>query len=176
MSMVNKNFKKQSYKGFTLIELILVTAIIGLFAAGVIAVINPSQQVNKANDAKRKSDLATIQRALEAYYADNGRYPQAINNKIYAKNATVNWGTSWQPYIDLLPKDPSTGRTYVYGTSADGQRYGVYASLEKASDPQLCNTNGSACSSLSTFGINASPGSSCGKICNFGVTSADLSP
>ncbi len=173
---MRKIIKKQYLKGFTLIELILVTAIVGLFAAGVIAVINPSQQVHKANDAKRKSDLEAIQRALEAYYADNGRYPQAINNKIYANNATVNWGTSWQPYIDLLPKDPSNGRTYVYGTSTDGQRYGVYASLEKGTDPQACHSNGAACDSLTTFGINANASVSCGGICNFGVTSADLSP
>lgn len=163
-------------RGFTLIELILVTAIIGLFAAGAIAVINPSQQVHKANDAKRKADLEMVQRALEAYYADNGRYPQAINNKIYANNATVNWGTSWQPYIDMLPKDPSNGRTYVYGASADGQRYGVYASLEKNTDPQICHSNGSACDSLGTFGINPNPATSCGGVCTFGVTSADLSP
>lgn len=173
--MLKTKMYHQYQKGFTLIELILVTAIVGIFAAGIIAVINPSQQVHKANDAKRKSDLATLQRALEAYYADNGRYPQAINNKIYT-SGTVNWGTSWQPYIDILPKDPSSGRTYVYGTSTDGQRYGVYASLEKGNDPQSCHGNGSACDSLTTFGISANAAASCGGICNFGVTSADLSP
>ncbi len=108
--MLKTKMSTHYQKGFTLIELILVTAVVGIFAAGIIAVINPSQQVHKANDAKRKSDLGTLQRALEAYYADNGRYPQAINNKIYT-TMTVNWGTSWLPYIDLLPKDPSSGRT-----------------------------------------------------------------
>lgn len=170
-----KKAKNISRKGFTLIELILVTAIVGLFAAGVIAVINPTQQVNKANDTKRKTDLEAIQRALEAYYADNGRYPQANSNKIYT-TSVINWGTSWQPYIDILPKDPNAGRSYVYGVSSDGQRYGVYASLERVGDPQGCHNDGSACDSLSTFGISSNPSASCGGICSFGVTSADLSP
>lgn len=163
-------------KGFTLIELILVTGIVALFAAGVLAVINPTQQVIKANDAKRKTDLEAISRALEAYYADNGRYPQASGNKIFT-TTVINWGTSWQPYIEILPKDPSSSRRYVYGVSANGQTYGIYASLEKGNDPQACHANGSACDSLTTFGISTVPGTSCGVgICNYGVTSSDINP
>lgn len=163
-------------RGFTLIELILVTAIVGLFAAGTIAVLNPSQQVQKANDSKRKTDLEMIQRALEAYYADNGRYPASFSNMIHTTQ-TITWGSSWQPYMDVLPKDPNSNRRYVYGVSSDGQTYGLYASLERGTDPQACHSNGSACDSLSTFGISLDPAGSCkGGICNYGVTSPNINP
>ncbi len=163
--------------GFTLIELILVVGIVGIFAAGVLAVINPSQQVQKANDSKRKTDLEMIQRALETYYADNGRYPQASANKIVQNSIAISWGSSWQPYMDTLPKDPQSNKTYVYGVSADGQTYGLYASLDRGNDTQACHSNGSACDSLATFGIGTNPSASCkGGICNYGVTSANISP
>ena len=99
--------------GFTLIELILVVAIFGIFTAGIIAVVNPAQQILKANDGKRKSDLEQIQRALESYYHDSGRYPSVSSNKIYTISV-INWGSSWQPYMNVLPKDPSGARAYVY--------------------------------------------------------------
>lgn len=164
-------------KGFTLIELILVVAIIGIFSAGVLAAINPSQQVQKANDSRRKTDLEMIQRALEAYYADNGRYPTSSTNEIVNNSIVVVWGSSWQPYMDTLPKDPDSNRRYVYGVSADGQTYGLYASLERGTDAQACHSNGSACDSLATFGISTQPATSCkGGICNYGVTSANINP
>lgn len=173
--MKNKNNRFRQ-AGFTLIELILVVGIIGIFAAGILAVINPSQQVQKANDSKRKTDLEMVQRALESYYADNGRYPASSNNMI-APSSTVAWGSSWQPYMDTLPKDPQSNRTFVYGVSADGQTYGLYASLERGNDPQACHSNGSACDSLATFGIGTNPANSCkGGICNYGVTSSNINP
>lgn len=159
-------------KGFTLIELILVAAIVGIFATAILAVVNPSQQVLKANDGRRKSDLNQIQRGLEAYYQDNGRYPQASSQKIYTTQ-TINWGTSWQPYMNVLPKDPTSSRSYIYYVSSDGQSYVVYASLERGTvDPQACN-GGSACNTIGTFGISPT---ACGGTCNYAVSSADINP
>ena len=159
-------------KGFTLIELILVAGIFGIFAVGIMAVANPSQQVLKANDGRRKADLTQIQRGLEGYYQDNGRYPQATSNKI-STPAVIEWGASWQPYMNVLPKDPHSPRTYVYYVSSDGQSYLLYASLERGTvDPQACN-GGAACTSLSTYGIAAT---ACGGTCNYAVASADINP
>src|SRR5579863_9211047 len=101
--------KKRAVSGFTLIELLVVLAILGILAAAVVSYLNPIAQLQKANDAKRKSDLETIQRALELYYQDNGSYPQSNNNEIYINNATVAWGNPWQPYLARLPKDPVPG-------------------------------------------------------------------
>lgn len=159
-------------KGFTLIELILVAGIFGIFAAGIVAVMNPSDQVLKANDARRKSDLTEIQRALETYYQDNGRYPVASGNKIFT-TSLIDWGTSWQPYMNVLPDDPNGSNSYVYYSTPDGQSYILYASLERGSkDPDACNS-GNACTSLSTYGINPT---GCGGTCNYAVGSSDMRP
>ena len=56
--------------GFTLVELITAIGVLAILVSTVIAVINPLEQFNKAQDAKRKADLAQIQRALEVYYQD----------------------------------------------------------------------------------------------------------
>lgn len=165
--MIRKNMK-----GFTLIELITVGAIFGVLAGGIIAVANPREQFLKANDARRKSDLASIHRSLEAYFQDNGRYPQSTNNRIYT-TTQINWGSSWQPYMNVLPKDPVGSRSYAYYASVDGQSFVLYASLERGGkDPQACN-GGNACTSLANYGI---PQRACGGTCNYAISSPNLTP
>src|SRR5436309_14060188 len=92
-----------------------------------------------------------MQRALEIYYQDLGRYPvSSADYKISANNQTINWGTTWLPYIGKLPADPVVGHVYIYyaPASANGQTYYLYANLERSGkDPQACNS-GNACSSL----------------------------
>lgn len=168
------SYKLYKNKGFTLIELILVVAIISLLAATVLTVLNPSEQIQKSNDSRRKSDLAQVQKALEQYYQDAGRYPvSSVDYKITAiDNKVKDWGTPWVPYMNLLPKDPSSSKNYVYATSSDGQTYYLYASLDRGSkDSQACN-GGNACTGLPN---GASP-TICGGTCNYGVSSPNASP
>ena len=169
------NFFRKS-NGFTLVELLVVIGIIGILVAAALLVLNPIAQFQKANDAKRKGDLAQIQRALEIYYHDLGKYPQSSSDyKIIYNANTASWGSNlFMPYMNSLPQDPTPGRTYVYFStpSNNPQSYYLYASLERDNDPQLCN-KGSACSSLANNGI---PSLSCGKTCNFGVSSSNVNP
>lgn len=160
-------------RGFTLIELILVGGILGIMAIGMVVVANPQEQFKKANDARRKADLAQIQRSLEGYYQDNGRYPQSNNYRISPGGVPINFGDSWQPYMNIVPVDPTSNRRYSYYVSTNGQSYVLYANLERgAQDPQSCN-GGGACANLATHGV---PASSCGVSCNYGVSSSDLNP
>jgi len=168
-----KDNNKSMRKGFTLIELLVVLGILGILATVLLVAINPSAQLQKANDAHRKSDLETIQRALELYYQDKGSYPPSVNNEIAPGNVAINWGGPWQPYISTLPKDPTAGNTYVYYSAAAGQTYYLYANLQRGtSDPQACNKGG-ACISLSTNSLSSN---SCGGMCNYGVSSPNVSP
>lgn len=67
--------KKYSNKinGFTLIELLVVIAIIGLLSS--VVLINIESARKKSRDARRLSDMVSIQKALEIYKIDKGEYP-----------------------------------------------------------------------------------------------------
>ena len=164
-------------RGLTLIELLIVIAIIGVLGGALLTIVNPIEQVSKSNDARRKADLAQVQRALELYYNDRGTYPpSSATYRIQVGTTTYNWGSAWSPYISGLPRDPSSSQSYVYYSppSSSGQTYYIYASLQRgARDQQSCN-NGNACTSLSTAGFP--PATACGGTCNFGVTSPNVSP
>lgn len=171
--LLNKYKSTVSFRGFTLIELIIVIGILSVLAAVLFSVINPFAQFQKANDGRRKSDLSQIQKALEQYYQDSGKYPSSSDNyRIIGLDFNlVDWGQSWQPYMNVLPKDPSSLKTYVYYSpnEANGQSYYLYASLDRGgNDPQTCYPNGAKC-------LNA-PTSGCGGTCNYGVTSPNVSP
>lgn len=185
---MNKN------NGFTLIELVLVIGILAILAVFVLATLNPLEQFKKARDAQRKSDLGQIQKALEQYYQDHGRYPASSTTGLitdYNGNA-ITWGgpTGWAPYMNVVPADPDSQRTYVYySSSADSyQSYRLYASLERGtSDPQTCTATSTQCIQNPTSvaycncpGANTI-GANCGTNggsypCNYGVTSPNITP
>lgn len=69
--------KKLNQKGFTLVELMVVIAILGVLAA--IAVPRLGGSTDSAKDAKLKADLRTVESAIMQYYSVNGKYPNDIN-------------------------------------------------------------------------------------------------
>jgi type II secretory pathway pseudopilin PulG len=153
--------------GFTLVELMIVTGVLATLISTVIVVINPVAQIEKTQDAHRKSDLNQIQKGLDLYYQDNGRYP--ANTPAHEINGAV-WGSNWTPYLGKVPQDPVAGRTYVYVVSANGQSYWLYTNLAKGtSDPQAC-ASGADCPNVPSANLCG------GKACNYGVTSSDVSP
>ncbi|MBU3978096.1 type II secretion system protein GspG [Patescibacteria group bacterium] len=170
------NLKSES--GFTLVELLVVIAIIVVMVGGLILILNPAEQIAKVNDAKRKGDLGQLQKALELYYQDYGKYP--VSTATYTITGSTGWGGIWSSYMTKLPIDP-TGRIYRYYAPIDGQCanyqcYFIYGSLEKADDIQACNS-GAACVSLSAYFIPAAPAvDSCGGTCNYGVSSSNVRP
>lgn len=164
-----------SSQGFTLIELIVVFGILLILFTFLLVAINPVAQIQKSNDTKRIADLSQIQRALETYYQDHAAYPASSNDYQISTNDVNDpkkeWGTAWQPYMDVLPKDAKSPRTYVYYSSG-GQSYYLYASLEESSSNHFCNS-GNACLSLSANGIS---NNACGATCNYGISSPNVSP
>lgn len=98
--------------GFTLMELIVVVAVIALLA-GLTA---PAlfRNVGDARIAAARADLATISLALESYALSVGDYPSTQQGlEVLVRNPGV--GTTWKgPYLKgQVPRDP-WGRAFVY--------------------------------------------------------------
>jgi prepilin-type N-terminal cleavage/methylation domain-containing protein len=69
--------------GFTLLEILLVVAAIGILAGIVILALNPSKQLGDTRNAQRRSDVTTILNALYQYSIDNnGNFPSALDSVV----------------------------------------------------------------------------------------------
>jgi type II secretion system protein G len=125
-------------RGFTMIELLVVVAIIGVLASILMVGYETTRQ--NSRDTRRASDITQIQRALELYATDNGGlYP---SNPTGTQVANMNTGTSnILPYINPIPLDPTnTGSNgYRYAASTDRKSYTIIVRLEKNSG--WCSVN-----------------------------------
>lgn len=129
--------------GFTLVELLIVVAIIAILT--VIGIVNYSSFIKSSRDAKRQSDLKMIQSALEAYHADQIAYPALIT---FGGQLAVGSKT----YLTKVPIDPKNGhKPYIYSlypsgcTGSNCTGYCLYAKLESLSTNQFeyhCNSPG----------------------------------
>lgn len=74
---------KLNKKGFTLVELLIVIAILGTLAVVVLIALNPVQQLARTRDAGRKQSVAQLGHAIEAYATNRGGvYPAPVANWI----------------------------------------------------------------------------------------------
>lgn len=149
-----------------MIEILVVIVILGILAA--ITSINVRTSLVKSRDATRKSDLNSIQKALELYQNDHGAYPVSNNGNIQNNVDTrINWGEAFvdgtgSVYMNELPADPRINQSYCYTASDPPTSYQLYANLENIND-RNCLT--SACASTIT----------CGSILyNYGVSSSNI--
>lgn len=102
-------------KGFTLIEIMVVVAIIAILGATVVPLI--MDRPNEARVVRAKNDISSFSSALELYKLDNFNYPsteqglEALVTKPSGDPEPVNWNKSG--YVKRLSKDP-WGRDYLY--------------------------------------------------------------
>lgn len=62
-------------KGFTLIELLIVIGVLGILAAGLLAAVDPFEQLKKARDANNRNAAIEALNAFTRYYATHGQLP-----------------------------------------------------------------------------------------------------
>ena len=107
--------------GLTLVEMIVVLAIIALVAALIVP--NVIGRPDQARVTTAGTDLRTISAALKMYRLDNGGYPTTAQGlkALVEKPATPPLPTAWSPegYLPQLPVDP-WGNPYVYAAPAPG--------------------------------------------------------
>src|SRR3989344_8984724 len=78
-------------KGFTLLELIIVVAIIALLAAATFVAVDPAKRIGNAQNAQRWSDVTAVMNGVLQYVVDNnGTYP---NNANWTNNELYQLGT-----------------------------------------------------------------------------------
>jgi len=113
---------KQNAKGFTLLEVLLVVAIIAILAGIVIIAINPGKNLGDTRNSQRQADVTTILNGIYQYSLDNnGTLPTGITTtatEICATGAASCTGlvdlgvvTTNGKYLVSMPKDPQCSTT-----------------------------------------------------------------
>lgn len=120
--------------GFTLIEMLVVVAIIGLLSSVVIVGLNDARK--KARDARRIADLRQVQNGLENFYSSNDQKYPRDTSQLYRE-------------IPSAPKDPLRGEEYYYirkttqsyilGVCLEEPRPGGVTTLNENVDIGACN-------------------------------------
>jgi prepilin-type N-terminal cleavage/methylation domain-containing protein len=147
-------------RGFTLVELLIVVAIISMLA--LVGLVSYGVVLQRGRDTKRVADLKIIQSALEQYRADQGMYPTSplpnpftVGNKVYL-NTIPSEPLSTNPAYCYVPKRitdtcSSIATPVCSGTTCNS--YCIYAKLE---NPPVGAATYS-CSSVATYNLAVTP-------------------
>ena len=112
-------------RGFTLMELMIVIAILALL--GSVVVTNLLPQYDGAQIRKVHTDIATLSAALDTYRLDNGDYPDTdvgLLALVQAPESARNWQQGG--YIKKLSKDP-WGKDYQYLYPGEHGEFDIYS-------------------------------------------------
>jgi general secretion pathway protein G len=146
-------------RGFTLVELLIVIAIIGILSVVVVVAVGGAQA--KSRDTKRKADIKAISMALESYKSFQSAYPKAPESdvsgctndrngytRVDKESPCVNLSNLVSKgYLSAFPVDPSQNTVvgYYYRTNGTASEY----KLVKFNPEMLKGATGDSCKEIS---------------------------
>jgi prepilin-type N-terminal cleavage/methylation domain-containing protein len=95
-----KNLKLKISRGFTMIELLIVIAVLGVLAVAVLATINPIEQINRGRDTNSRGDTEQLLSAIDRYNANKGLWP-------WQDAATDDPTLAWTTVTAAAPATPN---------------------------------------------------------------------
>lgn len=125
---------KQKSSGFTLVELLVVVAILGLLLA--LVTISFREMQNRSLDSRRMADLESLQKALALYQVQHAQYPVETSGIDLTGTDVLNTTLLNENFLSGQVKDPingvKNGLSYVYHymTNASGSTYLISFCLE----------------------------------------------
>jgi general secretion pathway protein G len=121
--------KLKNSRGMTLLEIMIVLAIIG----SLMAILLPKVfgQQDKAKVKETGIIMGQLINSLNLYYTDCGKFPESLDNLVTADASCTNWGP--EAYMKKVPKDPwehpfqytlENGNFVIKSLGADGKEGG----------------------------------------------------
>ena len=113
-------------RGFTLLEIMVVVAIIAILST--VVVLNLVGKTHEASVARAKGDIQALTSALQLYKLDNFNYPttQQGLESLQTRPGGNPPAPNWKRYVDRLPKDP-WGQPYQYLNPGQRGDFDVYS-------------------------------------------------
>ncbi|MDB5182142.1 MAG: fimbrial protein pilin [Candidatus Saccharibacteria bacterium] len=132
------SLKKVTQKGFTIVELLIVIVVIGILAGLVITTYNGIQQ--NARNKERVTDAKALKGQLEAYYAQNVKYPTLAQLNTDPTETSGFIRTNMKGLdVEALRDPKAAAGTYVLIGTADADSYGYTAT------PTGCDNTATDC-------------------------------
>ena len=118
---------RRPYAGFTLIELMVVLALVGALLS--IALPRYVASVNRSAEVVLRQNLKATRQAIDQYYGDRGAYPRSLNELVqrgyldqYPVDPVLDSRERW--LVELAPDGGITNvRSGAEGVASDGRNY-----------------------------------------------------
>ena len=131
--------KRATQKGFTLVELVMVMAVVAILLSTVMK--NTSGMMTEGNNSKVEGELSTLKSAITSYWKNNSsNYPPDIHATLLAASPQIITGKLADPFLT-----DSGNQTYGYVTGNDavfGHYFVIYSKGPRAdTTPAWDSTN-----------------------------------
>jgi len=146
---MNLNFmKKNKDSGFTLLELLIVIAIIAILSVALVLVLNPAETLKKARDSQRISDLSTIKTAIGLYMTSvSPAYLGGTADNNFCKPTVMQVGTptstlAWTGATMKISYSVPTATSTLNDPTLDGSTVATYRQSATAAAASATNGTG----------------------------------